>query len=90
MAKVYGAFGVSRKEGAGCSCGPHNFGPFSVFFLVFAKIWDSPQKMAGGPFQNGSGLFVRQQLFYNTNYQLKNLKKYSWIQRVEFYRLIFF
>jgi hypothetical protein len=52
--------------------GPHNFGAFCVFF---AKTWDSPQKMAGGPFQNGRGFFELQQFFSNINNHLKNLKK---------------
>ena len=66
------------------------FGAFCVFFVVFAKTWDSLQKMAGGPFQNGRGFFELRHLFSNTNYQLKIKKKYSWNQRFEFYRLIFF
>ena len=66
---------MSRKERGLCSHGPHNFGAFSVFFLVFAKTWDSPQKMAGGPFQNGRGFFELQKFFSNIINHLKNLKK---------------
>ena len=66
---------MSRKEGGGCSHGPHNFGAFCVFFVVFAKTWDSPQKMAGGPFQKGRGFVELQQFFTNIINHLKNLKK---------------
>ena len=52
--------------------GPHNFFAFCVFF---AKTQDSPQKMAGGPFQNGRGFFELQKFFSNIINHLKNLKK---------------
>ena len=51
------------------------FGAFCVFFVVSAKTWDSPQKMAGGPFQKGRGFVELQQFFTNIINHLKNLKK---------------
>jgi hypothetical protein len=41
-----------------------------VSHLAVKARWDSPQKMAGGPFQNGRGFFELQRLFSNINNHL--------------------